>query len=358
MKILEVCTIDFGLNGIPAHIRNYYNSLKKENHVDIVAPNFNKKMLKTMPLENYTRLYSINRRENPIKYIVLLRKLVLKNKYDIIHVHGNSGTMGLEVLACKNSGAKIFVHTHNTKWSAKILSFLLKNFMIKNADMLCAASEEAGHKLYGNRNFVIINNGIETENFKFNSKSRKGIRNKFNISDDVILLGHVGRFNYQKNQDFLIEIAKKIKFKNKDKYHFMLIGEDDKTKFIEKLQLENVEDMFTVLDATDRINEFYSAFDIFLFPSLFEGLGMAAIEAQYAGLKTIVSNKVPQAVRVTNSITFLPLNIDKWVKEIKKESDIERNTKIISSKYDIKTCSKKLMYLYTKACNIKTKKDV
>ena len=345
MKILEICTVDFGLNGIPAHIRNYYNILKRENHVDIVAPNFSKQILKTMPLEKKTKLYSINRKRNPIKYVISLRKLILKNKYDIIHVHGNSGTMGLEVFACRRSDAKIFVHTHNTQWSAKVLSFLLKRYMMNNADMLCAASEEAGHKLYGTRNFLVINNGIETEKFKYNLKLRKEIRKKFNIPNNVILLGHVGRFDYQKNQDFLIEIAKKIKEKNK--YHFMLLGEDDKTRFIKKLKSEKLENMFTILDATDQINKFYSAFDIFMFPSLFEGLGMVVLEAQYANLPCLVSDKVPKEVKISDLVKFLPLNSEVWIKNLNTIQANNRTVnKIMDNRFDIKECEKKLISIY------------
>ena len=347
MKILEICTVDFGLNGIPAHIRNYYNILKRKNQVDIVAPTFDEQMLKTMPLENKSKLYAINRKKNPINYFFALKKIVKRNKYDIIHVHGNSGTMGLEALACKNTGAKIFVHTHSTQCSAKLLSFLFKGIMIKNADILCAASKAAGQKLYGKRKFLVINNGIETEKFSFNAEARKEIRTKYKIANDVILLGHVGRFSFPKNQEFLIEIAKKIR--DPQKYHFMLIGEGNKSDIIQKIHAEKLDNMFTILDATNQINKYYSAFDIFVFPSLFEGLGMVVIEAEYANLPCLVSDKVPKEVRISNLIKFLPLSSDVWQKNINTISLNNRDINIvIDNKFDIKECGDKLISIYRK----------
>ena len=356
MKILEVCTVDFSLTGIPVHIRNYYNELKKNNKIDIVAKSFDKKILKTMPLENETVLYELPRTKNPILYISKLRKIVAKNNYDVVHIHGNSSTMALELLTCRSSSALTIVHTHNTEYKAKVLNVLLKPYLMHHADLYFAASSEAGKKLYNRKKFVVIKNGIDVSNFKFNLEERLYIRKRLNITDDKIILGHVGTFNEQKNQDFLLKLSKKL---NPKKYHFVLIGDGEREKFISKIANK---EMFTVLKTTDEIGKFYSSFDMFLFPSNWEGLGMAAVEAQYATLQTLVSDRIPKTVKISNNIKFLPLEVNRWVKEIENYSKEDllksRKNNFISAEYDIKNCAKKLMNLYIKEYNAKNQKSI
>lgn len=357
MKVLEICTVDFSLTGIPVHIRNYYNELKKNNQIDIVAKSFDNKILNTMPLENGTTLYKLPRTKNPLSYFLKLKKIIRENKYDIIHIHGNSATMALELLASKNSSSVTIVHTHNTQYKAKLLNIILKPYLLKSADVYFAASSEAGNKLYGNkRKFTIIENGINTLDFKFDPNARFNIRKQYKINKNKIVLGHVGTFNEQKNQKFLLYISKKL---DPQKYHFFLVGDGMKETIL--TQLPNKK-MFTIIDTTNEINKFYSAFDMFLFPSKWEGLGMAAVEAQCAGLPTIVSEKVPHAVKVSNNIKFLPLSVNKWVSNIKLQSAknilSNRDAKLISAKYDITNCSKKLMKLYIKEYNDKNKKSI
>jgi glycosyltransferase involved in cell wall biosynthesis len=357
MKILEICTVDFSLTGIPVHIRNYYNELKKYNQIDIVAKSFDNKILNTMPLENGTVLYELPRTKNPFSYIIKLKNIIKKNKYDIVHIHGNSATMTLELLACKKAPTITIVHTHNIEYKAKVLNILLKPYLLKHADLCFAASAEAGNKLYGNkRKFTIIENGINTLDFKFNPVDRNTIRGRYNIDNDKIVLGHVGTFNEQKNQEFLLRISEKL---DPQKYHFFLVGDGKKEKFL--AQLSNKK-MFTIVNTTSEISKFYSAFDIFLFPSRYEGLGMAAVEAQYSGLPTIVSERVPRAVKVSNNIEFLPLKVNEWVEAIKTRVQngviSKRNQNIVSSKFDITNCSKKLMNLYIKEYNDRIKKNM
>lgn len=342
MKILDICTVDFSFTGIPVHIRNFYNELKKHNHVDMVAPYFDHTFLKTMPLFNGTKLYQFNRKKNPIIYLHKLAKIIDKNKYDVIHIHGNSATMSLELMACKNNNAVVIVHTHNTQYKAKILNRIFKNYLLKHADLYFAASEEAGKKLYGNHRFYIINNGIDEAKFKFNCNYREKIRNQLKISKNKIVLGHIGTFNEQKNQNFLLELARIL---DPNKFHFILIGDGEKKKFLVKIQNR---EMFTVLPTTFNINQYYSAFDMFLFPSKWEGLGMVAVEAQVSGLPCLVSDKVPKSVKISPRLVFLSLNdIDKWIQAI-KENSTEANYRKIDVKhtYDIKICVHTLEKIY------------
>lgn len=345
MKILDICTVEFSFTGIPVHIRNFYNELKKNNHVDIVAPDFNYSFLKTMPLHNGTKLYKISRKKNPIVYLYKLSKLINKNDYDIVHIHGNSSTMSLELMACKKSNAVVIVHTHNTQYKAKVLNRLFKGYLLGHADLYFAASKEAGKKLYGKHSFYIINNGINENIFKFDKKIRTKIRNRLHIFDDQTILGHVGTFNEQKNQQFLLEIANRLDPK---KYHFVLIGDGEKKYFIEKVKNK---EMFTLIPTTPNVNQYYSAFDMFLFPSKWEGLGMVAVEAQISGLICLVSDNVPEAVKISSKISFLSLkDIDRWIYMIKTNTNKARQRQInIKHTYNIELCVNNLEKLYKQA---------
>ena len=341
MKILYICTVDFSLTGIPVHIRNYYNVLSKKNHIDIVSPHFSKEILKTMPLHNNTKLYSLPRKHNPFRYLIELRKIAKENSYDVIHIHGNSSTMSLELFACKGLKSVLIVHTHNVDYKSKFLNKLFRNFMLNNADMYFAASKMAGDKLYKPKKYYVIENGILESNFKFNAKERLKIRRKLAIPEQTILLGNVGRFCEQKNQEFLIKIAMKL---DSRKYHFLLIGDNSK-EFKNQLKKSHLEKFFTILPATNNVGYYYSAFDMFLFPSKWEGLGMVAVEAQYSDVPCLISNKVPKEVEISNNTKFLPLKKVVWVNAIKDSSIIRKNT-VYTDKYDIKKCADRVQKLY------------
>lgn len=343
MKILDICTVDFSFTGIPVHIRNFYNELKNRNVVDIVAPSFDTSFLKTMPLKNNTKLYSLPRKKNPCAYLLRLSRLVKKEKYNVIHIHGNSSTMALELLACNSVNALKIVHTHNTEYKAKVLNKLLNRYMLNKADVLFAASLKAGRKLYKDNHFYVINNGIDESSFKYNVQRRAEIRKKYNIKDTQVVIGHVGTFNYQKNQEFLIKIAQKISC---SKYKFILIGDGKREEFKKKVKELNLENQFIILPTNDHIQDFYSAFDIFVFPSHFEGLGMAAIEAQVSGLFCILSDNIPQEAKINKETVLLPLKVENWIKIINTYRHEYQRNHIFSKKYDIHSCAVQLEKIY------------
>lgn len=348
MKVLEICTVNFKLTGIPIHIRNYYNELKKRNQIDIVARNFDRKILCTMPLENKTKLYDLPRKKNLVKYFFSLKKIVKAGNYDVIHIHGNSATMALEILACSGSKAKIITHTHNTEYQAKLLSKVLSHYLNFHTDARFASSEEAGKKLYGSNDFQIIKNGIDVDSVKYNKRVRNRLRNKYNIEKNTFVIGHIGLFWKQKNQEFLLKVAKLLVEKDIP-FKMVLIGDgEDKQTIEQQIKSSNLEKYFLLLPSTDKINEYYSMFDLFVLPSRWEGLGMVAIEAQYAGLPCLLSEFVPKAAKISDSVTFLPLDANKWSDEIvtKSYTSNDRNDLCIYESYDIKLCAKEIEKQY------------
>lgn len=351
MKILEICTVRFLLTGIPIHIRNYYNELKEKNRVDIVSSEYNANLLKTMRLQNGTKLYSFSRKKHPIQYLIQLRRLVTKENYDIIHIHGNSATMALELFACRGLKSVVIVHTHNVEYQANFFNKILSHYFLNKADLYFAASKSAGKKLYGDQKFTVITNGIDESRFKFNDKVREQIRNRLNIKKRDIVFGHVGYFGNQKNQIFILKLAKK--FVKEPRVKFLLVGDGFSENFRAEIQNAGLGEKFIILPATSNVGDLYSAFDVFLFPSKFEGLGMVGVEAQLSGLPCLISNKVPREVKICDRVSFLPLSIDKWSQAMhslmKNNIPLTNRTSVVSDRYDIKRCAKYLNRLYKRA---------
>ena len=174
------------------------------------------------------------------------------------------------------------------------------------------------------------------------------MREKYNISENQILIGSIGRYTFQKNQLFLLEVVKKIVEKNKD-FKLLLIGEGElKNDYLEYIKNNKLEQNIILEQPQNDIYKYYSAFDIFAFPSRFEGLGIVVIEAQVSGLSCIVSKNVPIDVKISDLIDYVDIDsIEKWYDKIvdfKKNSN--RNYDLSKSDYNIKNEYKKLIYIY------------
>ncbi len=291
-----------------------------------------------------------------IKHYHELCKIMKKYKFDVVcsHTYFDSAIV---LLAALKSKIKIRIaHSHTTegnnsvnalrrfKWNiARLIINICANYKF-------ACSKEAGISLFRNKKFIVIPNGIDTKNFKFNLKNRVDIRNQYNIKEQDILIGHVGRFDKAKNHKFMIDLLEKLRLNNKS-YKLMLVGNgkeyDDIISYVKE---KNLETQVIFVGSVNQASSYYSAFDLFIFPSLYEGLGISLIEAQISGLKAIASTNVPQEVNETGNVSFLPLSINEWSTYI-NSIDLTRNdTKeyIEKSKYNIKNTIEILTKIYNK----------
>lgn len=215
----------------------------------------------------------------------------------------------------------------------------------------------AARFLYGNeKKAKIINNAINPKVFAFNENIREKKRKELNISDDKIIIGNVGRFTEQKNHEFILDLFKELS-KDNDKYELLLIGTGELEDSIkDKVKKYKLNDKVKFLGTRNDVNELMQAFDLFILPSLFEGLPVVGVEAQCAGLKCFVSNTIHDEIKVTDNIKFLPLDIDLWKKEINKVKDFKREDKsneISKHGFDIKIESNKLDSIYKELLNKK-----
>lgn len=360
MKVLMISTVELGKNGIATCILNYSRQLVlNEIFVEIVTPNTVVGEMKSDILSNRIGLHEVTARKvNTLKYFFEVFKIIKQGNYDIVHIHGNSCTMAIELFIAILAGVKTRIaHCHNTKCEHIVVHNLLRPLFTICCNVRFACGIEAGKWIYGKKKFFVIRNGILLEKYYLNTVIRDRVRNKLGIYPNSFLIGHIGTFNYQKNHEFLIDIMKKMPHD----YSIVCIGDGENKGEISRLVKEhNLQDRVYFTGNVNNVSDYLQAMDCFILPSRYEGLPYVLIEAQASGLPCIVSNRVSDEVNLSGEICFLPLeNSDVWVKEIelKKHTlkNINRNSlceknqfKIQESGYDIYENTKQLINLYIK----------
>lgn len=310
--------------------------------------------------------------ENPILRTMLslikLNKKLKNKKLDLIHINiYNSVGLFYAYIAKLNGFSNIIVHCHNSgidsdKFYIKRLSnFIFKKLFTSKKYTYLACSMEAAEfcinlKRIPSTNVIIIKNGIDTKLFLFNSKIRKKRRKELNIDENTILFGNVARFVEQKNHQFLIDVFYKIQI-DVPNSKLLLIGTGP---LLEKIKIKckdlKVFDKVIFLGNTPDVNEYLQAMDFFLFPSLYEGLGIALIEAQASGLLCATSFGVPRDVAITPNIYFLNChNVNEWTDLILSKIPYKRRNMMNECKlsgFDIKDSVKKVNEIYKEMLSI------
>ena len=310
---------------------------------------------------NYLTDLGTKRYENELIYFFKEHK-----EYKIIHSHLNE-VSGIVMEAAKKAGVPVRIaHSHNTgnnnNFIQKIYKIYLKSKICKNATNLFACSKEAADWLFkrDSNKAIIISNGIDIERFSFEKSSRLEIRKLYGIDEKCVVLGNVGRLIKQKNQLYLLDIFKCYHEENPNS-KFMIVGEGKfKSRIENKIKKLKMEESVFLIKPTKEIEKYYSAFDYFLFPSKYEGLGMVLIEAQVSGLRCFASDKViHKTTKVSQNIEYINLKSSpsEWANYIPKENNYNReNVKLNVQEFDIGKISKKLQKFYeekNKEINVK-----
>lgn len=296
------------------------------------------------------KIYRLSVREdnNLLKYFGDLKSFFEQHKkYDIVHGHMES--FGIFYLkAAKNAGVPVRIaHSHIAERSFGVKGFMkyILNHGFKTYSTHClACSNQAGEYIFGkNTDFSVWNNAIDLTKFKFSNDIRIRTRDQLLITDEQVVIGHVGRFNEQKNHDFLIKVVKEITKIKKD-IVLLLIGEGIlKDKIRNKVKIFGLEDNVKFLGVRNDVNELYQAMDVFVLPSKFEGLPVSGIEAQASGLRCVFSDNVTAQVQVTENTKFLSLDnsLNEWKTEIMKYGNsytrLDCTPSITNAGYDINT---------------------
>ena len=355
IRVLQVVTI-MNRGGLETMLMNYYRKIDRNKIQFDFMVNREERGDYDDEIEAMGgRIYRMPRimPGNYRKYFRKLDKFFKEHsEYNIVHSHINENS-GLVLKYAKKYGVSCRIaHSHQSdlKIDYKYPFRLYGRVHLKNANEFFACGDKAGIWLFGkNRKFKVLNNSVDTKLFEYKEDIRLRIRRNLDIEDKFVI-GHVGRFQTQKNHKFLIETFKEIK-KAKENAALLLVGVgelyEDVVSQVKELKLE---DSVKFLGLRSDISELMQAMDLFLFPSLFEGLPVVLVEAQASGLKSITSTGVTQEVNITNSIEFLDLNIgpEGWTDYI-LNTDVSRKnytSVLIEKGYDSNTNIKELSNFY------------
>ncbi|MGE1061031.1 glycosyltransferase [Megasphaera paucivorans] len=366
IRILQVGMTD-NIGGMETYLMEQYRHL---DHSKITYDFVNITADQSIVFEKEIRhngnfIFNICRRsKNPLKHYYQWWKLLKKERknYTAIVLNVCHLYYVFPLFIGKIMGIhRRIIHSHNN--GDEVSMGIMRNFLVwinrkimfYSATDFWACSKVAGKWMFKNKEFIIIHNAICTDSFAFNEAIRKKKRRELGL-DNKFVIGHVGRFSYQKNHEFLIRVFYELR-KKKNNACLLLVGgaaENDYyflniKKMVDKLELN---DYVYFLGMRNDVNELMQAMDCFVFPSYFEGFAIVGIEAQTAGLPCFFSENIIKEVAITNLVHFCNLSdVQKWIELILKYTIIQRinmKSAVVSAGYDIENEVKKIEQLYLK----------
>ena len=362
MKKIRILLIGMSSNlgGIETYLYNLYkNSNKKRFEFSFLVFDYGKKVCFEEELtKEGAKFYKITpRTKNYFKFLKELKEVYQKNEFDYIHLNLMDFSCFERIAyANKYSKAKIIIHSHNAGFGKNVsiktrLFHKIGRYFIKNIPYLkVACGVDAGKFMFDNKEYTIFNNGIDLEKFKFNIENRKEIRKELGLNDNVTVIGLIAKLELQKNPLFLIDIFyeyQKINGNSK----LVLVGEGSlKCQMEEKIKNYKLEEKIIFLGRRNDAYKIYSAFDIFLMPSLYEGLSISLVESQVNGLKCYTSDGVDKNSNITGNVEFLSLNnpANYWANKIINNKNIRDNKVFdkIPNEFNSKNSYKKVFEFY------------
>lgn len=335
-KILIGYLIDGKKSGIDKYLLNVINIIIQYDVKIDCLTNKNDLELKNSLKNMGINLINIPTLKHPIKQYKVMNEIMKQNNYDEVYFNISEAFNCIGILAASNSHVeRIIVHSHSSGVDAnktyirnirKFVHNIAKKIILRKATVLCACSDTAAMWMYSKiNNVLIINNAIDLQKFKFNEEAREKKRKEINVEDKIVV-GHVGAFSYQKNSEYLVNLAFELKKINAN-YVILSIGNGDNLEKVKRKAKEyDVEDTIIFLGVRDDVNELLSAMDVFVLPSRFEGLPIAAIEAQAAGLPIVLSDTISRKSKIVDDCIFLSIKkpASDWAKVIDKYSNVKK----------------------------------
>ena len=356
IRVLHIVTY-MGRGGLETMLMNYYRNIDRTKvqfdflvHRDFEA-DYDKEIL-----EMGGKIYHMSRLVPWSKDYKNELKNFFKDhsEYKIVHVHQDClSSVALKCAAECGIPVRI-AHSHNSNQD-KNLKYIFKRYYMRSipkyATELFACGKGAGDWMYKGEEYKILNNAIDIKKYIYKKDRDTDLRQTYNIEDKVII-GHVGRFRKQKNHEFIIDIFNEVS-KKIDNAILMLVGDgEEQQRIVEKVKQLNLQDKVTFMGARSDVNELMQMMNVFLFPSLYEGLPLTMVEAQAAGLPIIMSDTITDECIVTeNLVSKMSLNetsekwADKVISKINEEKQ-EHSSEIRKYGFDIKNEASKLEDFY------------
>lgn len=342
MKVLEVNVDDIGMGGVFSLVKNVIRHNQGNIHIDIAT---------LEPFENYSNIEELEgygctvhyvgyKKSKLIKQLVCLIKLkrVVKDYgYTCVHIHADvANKLFVSGLACKLAGIKkILLHSHassvdgNHRIAKRIFHYTCRRLLKYIGTEFLTCSDLAAKWMYPNidaDSIIHVNNGIDLLKFRYNETIRDRMRKELGLEGKYVI-GHVGRFAYQKNHKYLISVFKQVK-KTEENTMLLLIGDGVlKDEIMAQIAEWNLTDDVIFYGVSNHVEELFQCMDIFVLPSHFEGLPIVGVEAQASGLPVLFSDKITKTAKVIDDVNFLPIeedDVSKWVNLIKDYKDKKR----------------------------------
>lgn len=346
IRVLQIVTY-MGRGGLETMIMNYYRNIDRNKvQFDFLVHRQEEADYDKEIVALGGKIYHMPML-NPFSksYFNALDLFFKEHKYDIVHCHLDCMSAYPLKIAKKNGVRVRIAHSHNKsqdknlKYPIKLYS---KRLIPKYATHLLSCGKEAGDWMFNGKPYTILNNAIDAQSYRFDKQIREEMREQLGFNQEDFVIGHVGRFNPQKNHNFIIDVFNFVHKKN-TAAKLVLVGTGDGQKAIkEKVESLALSDSVLFLGNRTDVNKILQAMDVFLFPSLYEGLPLSIIEAQAAGLPCVISDNVPPECIVTDLIEATSLDdaLAKWEIVITSQKSVKRKDTyelIKKSGFDVKS---------------------
>ena len=366
----NIASLHFG--GVQAFVMNIYNNIDRTKvQFDFIVTPEEKKGLYSQVEQLGGRVYVCPKytRMNHFAYYKWWNNFFTAYpEYHVIHGHVRS-TASIYLKIAKKHGLATIAHSHSTSNGSGFLG-LIKNTMqlpIRHiADYLFACSDKAGVWLYGEAatkrpNYKMIPNGVDLGRFAFHEEKRKEMRQELGIAEDTFVLGHIGRITVPKNHQFLVELFADYHKENSNS-RLLLVGDGELLDTVrQQCAQRGISEAVIMTGSKTNTEDYYQAMDVFVFPSLWEGLPVSVVEAQANGLHCLLSDIITHDVDLTNQVEYLSLNDEElWLKEIARIKEtmraaITKDNQMKLQSFDATVVAKKLQDFYLEK-NEKAKK--
>ncbi len=346
--------------GVEAVVNNYYRNIDHTKfQFDYIIDSDGECKPPQELIDMGARYFVVPPYQKLPQHIKALTTIFIDNHYQIVHTAMNT-LAPISMFCAWHAKVPVRInHNHSTAGKGEtkknILKYVLRPFAKCFATRYAACSYYAGEWLFGKKMMLakkvtVFNNAIDAEKYAYNPEIRNQVRTELELEGKFVI-GHVGRFCFQKNHDFLIESFRIVHEHDKDSVLLLIgIGEltEDITRKVQDLKLQ---DSVVFLGARNDVYRLYQAMDVFVLPSRYEGLPVVGVEAQAAGLPCVFSDQMTKETVILKETMVLPLAVGarKWATQIEKAKQIQRrNTaeEIRKSGFDIKTEAKKLENYY------------
>ena len=354
---MMILTVRYGKNGITNCVMNYVSRFDKARiRCDLVCPNEPGERARELIRQTGGEVFILGgRNRRPVEYSKNLSRIIRERGEEIVHAHGNSATLTAEVIAAKQGGAKTRMpHSHNTTCKMKTADRLLRGVFYNSFTHAMACSVAAGEWLYPKRAYDVLNNAIDANAFRYDAAMRQETREQLGLAPEETVFLHIGAFNEQKNQTFLLEAFYRYLERNANA-RLLLVGDGERRNgCTARAETLGIVKQVEFLGQRDDIPALLSAADAFVLPSLHEGLPLTLIEAQCAGLPCLTSDRVTPESAVTQLVKFSPIDhAETFAEAMEKLRLVDRAAasqgaiqRVAEAGYDVSKNADTLMRLY------------